>query len=254
MVYFSLAKDIYATQSDDAVIILDAAKDNYLSLIDDAAHHFKIILSRSFIQRDNGEYVLEGQDCTQEFAQFVNNWIAKFIKQGFIVKTNSPAEKHLYSPAKIPGGLREYQWDTKKNWDTLRHTSYLAALKALITLIRVNRAIKKNGMKGLFGFISKTNKIKKQIKPCQSILKKIIDATDSATKLYPKKTYCLGWAATFVIEARKRGIDCNLMIGIQTNPFYAHAWAELKDGTIIHDDPQVAKVLSVIATIPSDIK
>ena len=250
MIYFSLAKEIYATQFENAVIILNVAQDQYLSLIDDAAHYLKHILSIPFTKHENGKYIPEIENSDQKSIQLFNNWITEFMNKGFIIQANSPAQKKINPPAKIPGGLREYQWDTKRNWNPLEKTSYFSASKALLTLIRVNRVIKKYGMHGLFALITKTKNTRRKVKPSAQNLENIIAATDVATKLYPKKTYCLGWAATFVIEARKRGIDCKLLIVIQTNTFYAHAWAELKDKTVIHDDPQVAEVLSIIATLP----
>ncbi len=254
MIYFSLAKEIYATQFENAVIILNVTKDQYLSLIDDAAHYFKHILSISFTKHKNGKYIPGIENYDQNSIHKCNNWIAEFMNKGLIIQTTSPAKKKINPPAKVTGGLCEYQWDTKKNWKTLKKTSYFSILKALLTLIRVNRIIKKDGMQGLFALITKTKNTRGKVKPSEQNLENIIAATDTATKLYPKKTYCLGWAATFVIEARKCGIDCRLLIGIQTNPFYAHAWAELEDKTVIHDDPQVAQVLSIIATLPEEIQ
>ncbi len=250
MIYFRLVKDIYATQFEDAVIILDVAQDNYLSLIDEAAQYFKRILAMPFTKNENGKYIPATKNNNQDSLESFNKWITEFTNQGFIIQANSPGKK-VSPPAKMQGGLCEYQWDTKKDWKTTTKTSYFSVAKALLTLISVNRAIKKGGMKNLFTFISKKKIVGKKIKPSDQELKKIVAAIDTATKLYTKKTYCLGWAATFVIEARKRGINCKLKIGIQTNPFYAHAWAEF-DKKVIHDDPQVAQVLSIIATIPEE--
>ena len=250
MIYFSLNKNIYATQFDDAIIILDVAQDNYLSLIDDAANYFKLILSVPF-EKKNETYIPAIKNTEQNSLESFNKWITEFMQQGLIVQTNSLTTKTVNPPAQIPGGLREYQWDTKKNWNPEKKASYFSAAKALFTLTKVNRAIKKGGMQGLFALISKTKIIKKKIKPSDQYLETIIAAIDTATKFYPQKTYCLGWATTFVIEARKRGIDCMLKIGIQANPFYAHAWAEFENN-VINDDPQVAQVLSTIATLPEE--
>jgi transglutaminase/protease-like cytokinesis protein 3 len=249
MIYFSLADQVYATKADDAVIILDAEHDQYLSIIEDAAQYLEDILTTPFSKDQHGQYLPANEKSDQESVKSFNHWIAHFLDQKLIIESTSLLGKKINPPAQISGGLCNYQWDTKKDWKVFTKTSYLAMLQTLLTLTRVNRRIKKNGMNGLFKLIKKTTSMKKIINHKQN-LEKIIASVDAATKIYPQKTYCLGWAATFVIQARKQGIDCNLVIGVQTNPFYAHAWAELADKTVVHDDPQVAKVLSVIATIP----
>lgn len=252
MIHFSLPKNIYATEFEDAIIILHVANDQYLSLIDEAAHYFKLILETPCSLNEANNYIPCGKNCDDATIKSLNNWIQDFIAQGLIVATNSSNTKKIYPTAKVPGGLREYQWDTKKDWKTFKKTSYLSALKALWTLRKVNRAMNKKGMRGLFDLINKTTKKPQKIVHSLAKINHISAAVDSATKLYPKKIYCLGWASTFVIEARKHNIDCSLMIGIQTNPFYAHAWAQLGDGTVVNDDPQIAQVLSIIAKLPEE--
>jgi Transglutaminase-like superfamily len=252
MIYFSLAKEIYATEFEDAVIILNVAHDQYLSLIDAAAKHFKCIVSTPFTYHETNKYIPCIEHCDEGTVQSFNDWITEFLNQGFIIKTNSPETKKVNPGAKVSGGLREYRWDTKKDWKPLRKTSYYATLKALLTLIRVNRTIKKQSMRGLFSLVNTTKTFIAPTNIPKEPLEHIIAAVDSATKLYPKKTYCLGWATTFVIEARKKGINCNLVVGIQTNPFYAHAWAQLEDNTVVNDDPQITEVLSIIATLPEE--
>lgn len=254
MIHFSLPKDIYATEFDDAVIILHVANDQYLSLIDDAVSYFKLILETPCSLSEANNYMPCDKNWDDEAIKSLNNWIQDFIEQGLIVVADSSNRKKIYPAARVPGGLREYQWDTKKDWTTFKKTSYPSALKALWTLKNVNRAIKKKGMRGLFDLINKTTKKPQKMVHSLAKIKHISAAVDSATKLYPKKTYCLGWASTFVIEARRAGIDCSLIIGIQTNPFYAHAWAQLSDGTVINDDAQVGQVLSVIAKLPEEQK
>ena len=189
-IYFSLAQDIYATQFESAVIILDATKDQYVSLIDDAAQYFQNVLSMPFALQENGKYIPGIKEYDPDAIPLFNNWITEFTNQGFIIQTNSSTKKKVNPPAKIPGGLQQYQWDTKKDWKTVHKTSYFAIIKTLLTLIRVHRAIKKNGMHGLFTLIAKTKSIKKKIKPSRNNLESIIAAVDTATKVYPKKIRC----------------------------------------------------------------
>ena len=249
MKYFSLASGIYAAECDNAIIILDADRDNYISLIDDSVRYLKYIITNPFTQNEHGEFVFVVDSVDYDILT-CRSMIQEFLSHKIITTINSPSTKKIAAPAKIDGGLCEYQWDTKRNWVTRDKTTLFQSIKAFISLIKVNRAIKKNGMKGLFDLIKRRSSTTHITHPSQELITSVSAAVDAATKMYPKKTYCLGWAATFVIEARKRGIACYLKVGVQTNPFYAHAWAELADGTIINDDPQVGQVLSIIATIP----
>ncbi len=104
--------------------------------------------------------------------------------------------------------------------------------------------MKRRGIGGILHYIEKYSR-KKRLIPDEIEVQTLANTIDAASLIYPKKTFCLAWAATFVIIARKKGWDSNLVIGIQSHPFYAHAWVEI-DGKVIHDDPTIAEVLSII--------
>ena len=76
-------------------------------------------------------------------------------------------------------------------------------------------------------------------------------AVNRACRYYPLKTECLHRAAASVCYLRWRGHAANLVIGVKTIPFAAHAWVEL-DGVVVNDRATVRDDFTVIdvATSP----
>lgn len=243
MKYFSLSAHIYAARFGNSIIILDSAQDDYISLIDSSAHFLtKIVEDELTFDQEKNEYYCEGQD-TQE----LNSWIDQFLELNIIQQSDHPGKKIAPAPTKL-GGLHDYQWDTKPTWKPFKQAKKYHVLKTFIQLAKVHRALKRQGIKGVLDAIDATPKTNLTI-PTESQIQELSNLVDAASMLYPKKTFCLAWAATFVILARKNKWNSQLVIGVQACPFYAHAWAQI-DGKVIHDDPIIAQVLSLILQTP----
>lgn len=251
MFYFSLVPTLYAARFDESVILLDSAHDKYLSLIGPAAHYLILILENPFNRIDEHAYSL-GNGTAYDHEQ-LNYWIRHFLEKKFIYETTNQSSKHIAPvPLKL-GGLTEYQWDYKSSWKPFSQASKYEILKALIELARVHRSIKRKGIIGIIRAVQKGSKARNSYIPNEQEINKLSAAVDAASLLYPRKTFCLAWAATFVLLALRKKWNCKFVIGIQTNPFYAHAWAET-GGKVVNDDPQVAQVLSIILSEPHEIK
>jgi hypothetical protein len=241
-VYFSLAPTIYAAKSNASIIILDTTNDSYISLIDEAAYFLDILTTHPLLF-DNTHYKLENTDQKE-----LNYWIDYFKQENFIISCSTPSEvKHIAPKPKQPGGLIDYKWDTKVSWHPFKEAPLLLILQAFWHLVHTHRTMKKEGISGL----QKALKVSAPLKePTEKEVHTIASAVDAATLIYPQKTYCLAWAATFVSLAQTKGLKSALTIGIQTNPFYAHAWVQVQD-RVIHDDPQLTTVLSIIFQEPN---
>ncbi len=240
--HFQLAPNIYAARYDNSIIILDGQSNKYLSLINESAHYFQCILENTFKRHDDGIYFLDTELENNKYQE----WILYFIEKKLIIPGLQPTK--LSKPIKS-GGLIEYRWDTKTSWKPFSQTSYAEIFKAFLMLSKVHKMMKKNGTIGLIHLIKNNAPNNPASTPTNEQIAQLSATVDAATILYPKKTYCLAWAATFVLLGLKRNWRCNLVIGVQTNPFYAHAWAECAQN-VIHDDPMVAEVLSVIFKEP----
>jgi hypothetical protein len=245
-VYFSLTPYLYAATFDNAIIILDGKADKYLSLIDDAATFFRLILEQQFIVHNNGRYHPACAKKSNENDDY-NYWISYFIDRQFIAQSIHPTQ--LKSPLQ-PGGLIGYRWDTKKEWSPFSSASIVDIIKAYWILARVHRTINKKGILGIITLIKNSASNKNPSIPLSKQIEKLSASVDAASLLYPKKTLCLAWAATFVILALRKNWKMNFVIGVQTNPFYAHAWAETASGDVINDDPLIAQTLAVILQEP----
>lgn len=253
-VYFSLTPHIYAACFDNAVIILDSNSDKYLSFIDSAAHYFQLALNGEFQRTTDGKLVPVKNEISIECADDLdqlNYWVNHFIENNFVAESTQTNRKLLAPlPLKL-GGLIEYCWDHKPSWKPFTKISKIQIIKALFALARVHRMLKRQGINGILNAIKQAHAQHPDLhQPTEQEIEQLSSTIDAASLLYPKKTYCLAWAATFVLLALKKNWSCNLAIGIQTNPFYAHAWAQ-NAGKVIHDDPVIAQVLSIILKEPT---
>ena len=202
----------------------------------------KIIEGDLIFDQEKKEYSCEGEN-TEE----LNYWIDQLLELNIIQQTDRPSKKIAATPIK-PGGLHDYQWDTKPSWKPFKQANKFQVCKAFLQLATVHRLLKRRGIKGVLDAIDATPKTDLAI-PTATQIQDLANLIDAASMVYPKKTYCLAWAATFVILARKENWDSQLVIGVQAHPFYAHAWAQI-DGKVIHDDPIIAQVLSLILQTP----
>lgn len=70
-------------------------------------------------------------------------------------------------------------------------------------------------------------------------------AVDRAATYYFKRAWCLQRSATAVLLLRWRGVNAQLVIGVEKMPFYAHAWTEV-DGQVVNDHPSIQKRYTVL--------
>lgn len=119
-------------------------------------------------------------------------------------------------------------------------------INSLLYLRKAKRLLNKGRLDKLFALLNVYAKRHAPLStPNKEDLDKVAHILDKACMLYPTKTLCLAWAASFVMLLLKRGWRCQLLIGVQTLPFYAHAWVEL-NGKVINDDPQLQERLAPI--------
>ena len=74
----------------------------------------------------------------------------------------------------------------------------------------------------------------------------ILRAVNLACAFYFKQVTCLQRAAATTCLLRKAGIRAELVLGVQTLPYSAHAWVEV-DGLVVNDKSYTAQMYSVIS-------
>lgn len=248
IIYFSLAPSIYAAHCEGTMItILDARNDQYLSLIEDAALYFTKIVETPCTQ-ENVIYKMLDDQSHDDYKEW-NHWIQEFIEQGLIVASGHPSSRKIAPLPTHPDSLSEYQWDTKPSWKPFSKARMGDIIKTFLQLTRIHYIMKRHGIQGILHAIKKHNSLLQKRTPSEQEINALASAIDAASIIYPQKTFCLAWAATFVLCALKKGWDCSLVIGVQSPPFYAHAWASCND-KVIHDDPIIADALSPILKEP----
>ena len=73
----------------------------------------------------------------------------------------------------------------------------------------------------------------------------ICHAVDRACVFYGKEVRCLQRSAAAAVLLRKAGFRAELVVGVQTCPFRAHAWVEIA-GRVVNDKPYVPTLYAVL--------
>ncbi len=246
--FFRLQSPIYATHCDSGIIILDLKQDKYFSLTDEAVHFLTEILKREFVLKD--AHYIPCDETVPDEEHIFDSWIHYFLEEGFIEPSNQKDVSKPLRTALVSGGLADYQWDTKDKLSSFSQSPKLLVMQLFFLVMRVDFILKRKGIQGILDKINvykRKHKVYKE--PTQSDIEALSAALDVACSLYPKKMYCLAWASSFVLIALKKGLKCNLVIGVQSPPFYAHAWAQVGE-TVINDATIVKERLSILLKEP----
>ncbi|VWC37770.1 lasso peptide biosynthesis B2 protein [Burkholderia lata] len=114
--------------------------------------------------------------------------------------------------------------------------SLVAVMRALRILLRVHRCSREERMAGLIRLLRGGRiSISSGTANNPSIPRdQLVVSLNLACMIFPRRTKCLEWACTFVLMGRRYGYDFDMVIGVQSRPFFAHAWVEL-NGEIVGD-------------------
>lgn len=227
--YYHLQNHIYITQFRDEFILLDLKADKYIICSPYFSSLFKGFFQESTLRLQDSSYIQK-------------------LLDGHIIQ----AKEHPY-PFYIDrkfnsSGVSNVDWRLPLTSKKVRLD--IQVLKVIKTLIKANFYIK---FKGLYATIQLIKKSRKDhltyIIPSEEELNNLASILNNACFLYPTKTKCLEWAITFVLIALKKGWKCNLEIGIQNYPFFAHAWVEC-DGKVVTDSQDLREGLAIILNEP----
>jgi len=76
-------------------------------------------------------------------------------------------------------------------------------------------------------------------------IEEICRYVDLASVLYFKEVRCLQRSAATTSLLRKEGFSAEVVIGVHTCPFRAHAWVELA-GVVVNDKPYISSMYAII--------
>ncbi|MBS1988669.1 lasso peptide biosynthesis B2 protein [Candidatus Dependentiae bacterium] len=245
-IFFELSKSVYAAQTDSGIIVLDAQKDKYISIAGTSATFLKTVVEQAITIQDN----FFSCDVHADQQESFNQDIHYFLEKKIIKKRDTSCAVRSIKKALEPGGLADYQWDRKEKFVESTQASWFLTFKFLYLVFRVDCALRRNG---IVGILKKIEVYKKKHAIYQDLMLQDIqtlsNALDRACSIYPKKIFCLAWASAFTLMALKMGYKCNLVIGVQSPPFYAHAWAQVGD-LVINDDSIIKSRLAIILATP----
>ncbi|OJW47906.1 MAG: hypothetical protein BGO67_03175 [Alphaproteobacteria bacterium 41-28] len=241
--YYHLSDHIYITQFREESIILDTKEDKYTICFKQLSTLFANILEKNKADPDDkdiaaSDYAYSSQDSV---------YIQKLLDDYIIQSKESPYP--FYIDRKLTSdGVSNVDW--RLPLENKNICINIQVLKALIILIQVNFYMKVEGLYSTIQLIKRARKNHiEYIIPQAEELRNLANIVNKACLIYPTRTKCLEWAMTFVLLALKREWKCNLEIGVQNYPFFAHAWVEC-DGNVVMDSQELRKGLGIILNEP----
>jgi Transglutaminase-like superfamily len=81
--------------------------------------------------------------------------------------------------------------------------------------------------------------------PQADAIDRICSAVDMASIWYWKEVLCLQRSAATTCLLRRRGVAAQMVIGVQTMPFKAHAWVEV-NGSVVNDRTYTPEMYQVL--------
>ena len=155
------------------------------------------------------------------------------------------------SPSPQTGGMSANGWKLPE--DAFEHRpAWSLIAKAAIALRAVHRQAVKNRLVGILTFCAQAiEQAELRFGQAEEYIP-FVKALNWACLLYPKQTKCLEWSAALTLLCARAGLLSKLIVGVQSFPFYAHAWSET-DGVIIGDSSLRREELSVILEFPTPL-
>jgi hypothetical protein len=229
--YYHLSEHIYITQFQEEYILLDTQKDKYTICFNQLSN----LLEGLF---DAPDYNYSPLEMT---------YINKLLEDNIIVEKDSPYPYYI-DKKRHSEGASNVDWRLPLESSQVKDN--LLSIRAFFIIIKVNFYIKFKGLFKTIQLIKKTrNHHQTFIIPSDEELNDLAHTINKACRFYPTRIKCLEWAMTFVLLALQKGWKCNLEIGVQNYPFFAHAWVEC-NGKVVMDSQNLREGLSIILNEP----
>jgi len=234
--YYHLSDHIYVTQFREEYILLDTQKDKYTI----CSKEFSGLLGSIF--EKNVLFPTVNKEISQEFA-----FIERLLADKIIAKEDVLYPFYIDKKPNS-SGVPNVDWRLPLKNSEIKFN--LRVLQALWSLIRVNFYIKFRGFYSGIQLIKNSRKAQTEYSiPTTSELENLAQTLNKACVFYPTRTKCLEWAMAYVLLALKRKWRCNMEVGVQNYPFFAHAWVEC-DGKVVMDKQNLRTGMAVILNEP----
>lgn len=241
--HYHLSDHIYITQFRDELILLDAKKDKYTICFKQLSELLIDLLEKNNTPSKE-QLVIPSK---AEYSSKDLAYIQKLLNDKIVARKEFP---YPFQIDQKPSSEGVANVDWRLPLENKKVKLNIQVIGALVTLVKVNLYIKFKGLYPTIQLIKKSrdNQIKYTI-PIDKELRDLANVVNKACLIYPSRTKCLEWAITFVLMALKRKWKCNLEIGVQNYPFFAHAWVECNE-KVIMDSQDLREGLAIILNEP----
>ncbi len=243
--YFQFSPNIYAALHRDTLIILDSFRDEYLSFGKEETVFFQVIMEGPF-QQVGDEYLQDGGASGSSYEKSrLSSFISYLLKTEIIKSCAKEQRKNKIGVAKKQFGLSQKEWLLPPS----SKVKITTTLIAYACLIQAHSILNKGKLPALLETL-KRNGARNRHWNFQSIERstELSHALVHASKFYRKKSWCLAFAGALALLHCRYRYPCDLVIGVQTMPFLAHAWVETAD-IVLHDNHELQTSLSVILRV-----
>lgn len=125
-----------------------------------------------------------------------------------------------------------------------RSFSRRETISAFVGLLAVDVLLKVGGFQRLIREVARWP-IAEPRTADREICRRVRGMVDRAQMYYPKKAMCLQHSAVVTCLLRRRGVPAEMVLGAQTFPPKAHAWAEV-EGEVVNDQSSVKSEYRVL--------
>lgn len=243
MSYFHLNSHIRCCVYQDEVIILDLIADRYIFLDKQDSETFLHILERPFIKDEHGRYSLAEKNLNFD-EMSMNNAILDLRKAGIL----SSADFSIKLPDVIHQaneGMGNIDWNLTTQLSEKNKATYFVG--AYFSLIKVFVDMR---LQGLNHLVQKIKAHKKIVNAEATNINNLVASLNKACFYFPVRVKCLEWSLALYSLARRHGVNCQFVVGLQNYPFKSHAWIE-HENRIIADAPDLNKALAIIIREPA---
>ncbi|WP_087721641.1 lasso peptide biosynthesis B2 protein [Pandoraea sp. PE-S2T-3] len=233
-VFRHLAPDVHIAGIDGHVVVLKLSQDRYFNL----SHQHSQGLRRLIGWRSDGDIPVDVLLATQ----------AMFDAQGILAPGAHATPDPRIAKRDMSPRLGFDAWLAMPA-DVARESRVRDVMRAGYWLWQAQRVTRRARMRGVVDMVVRSQSgVRTQYGAPQDYLP-YVAAMHSAALVYPQCSPCLPWYAALTAWCARDGLRLRLVIGVQRQPFYAHAWAE-SDARVIGDDLRRREQLAVIYETP----
>lgn len=214
MDYFKLNRSVYATKSGDELVILDLKKDQYIFL--DAEETIAL-----------NNYLKNDAPPTTIIQNLIDlNVVDKnHLSQEVLQPTG---EKKAITP-EIFTAIHQY---IAKNRE-VKSLSLANCFLTAIFILLISIVLKCGGLSLCIKYLHHLKKYPLQMN--HDKIQQVVATVNRVAQWFPFKVKCLTWSLTCAYLALWNRFSIDLVIGVARNPFFAHAWVEMNNASIIDE-------------------